>query len=164
MPSIALRNATLRLPLAGLGTVTIKSYRVRDAVAAFIQKGGRLLDTAAMYNNYAEIRLGLEASGVLDLSDLIITGKVMPFGHREVRAAILDALQALGRSQLEIGMLHWPGDISSGKLLHGKPLPPCAEVIGDSVFWRRCREASYDALLELQSEGLIQVLGVSNFA
>lgn len=158
-------NTTLHMPLAGLGTGTMKKFRVTDAVAAFLQRGGRHLDTAAMYNNYAAIRAGLEASGVQDLSDLVLTWKFMPLGAEELREGLRTALEALGRKRLEIALLHWPGDISAGKLMHGKPNPACVEPLPDGLIsWRRCRRESYGALLRAQREGLVVAVGVSNFS
>jgi len=155
----------VELPLAGLGTGTLARHRITGAVASFLRMGGRHLDTAAMYENYAEVRAGIEASGLLDLSQIVITSKMMPLGRHGVQKAVDEALTGLGVKHLDIALLHWPGDITSGKLMHGKPLPVCAEVLKDgNVSWQRCRVESYAALQEERNAGRVGAVGVSNFA
>jgi len=149
------------LPLIGLGTGTIRTHRVAEAVASFLRLGGRHIDTAVMYDNYAAIRAGIERSGLGEPSELVITSKMMPLGRQAVREAVSAARAGLGRPRLEVALLHWPGDVPGGKLLHGAPLPPCVDEAGS---WARCRRESYDALAELQQAGLVAAIGVSNFA
>lgn len=153
-------TAAVELPLVGLGTGTIRAHRVAAAVASFLRLGGRHLDTAVMYDNYATIRAGIEDSDVAP-SEVVVTGKMMPLGGQAVRDAISGALAGLGRARLEIALLHWPGDVPGGKLLHGAALPPCVEEGGS---WARCRRESYAALLEEQRAGRVGAVGVSNFA
>merc|ERR1719464_1533716 len=87
---------------------------------------------------------------------------MMPLGRDYVQQAVAQALQELGVGRLAVALLHWPGDVPSGKLQHGAPLPACAAEEGGS--WRRCRVESYAALLGEQAEGRVGAVGVSNFA
>lgn len=162
-------TSAVELPLLGLGTGTMPRQRVSGAVAEFLRLGGRHLDTAEMYDNYAEVRAGIEASGLANRPDLVVTGKVMPLGREHVRSAVHDALAGLGLDRIDVFLLHWPGDIASGKLMHGRPPPPCVEQgqwLGEKSgpSWRRCRNESYAALLEEQATGRVRAVGVSNFA
>lgn len=160
------------MPLMALGTGTMQLGRVAGAVATFLEHGGRHVDTAVMYDNYAETHAGLVASGLPAdvLNSVVFTWKVMPFGRDYVRREVHTAIKRLGLQRLDIALLHWPGDVTNGKLLHGYPLPECVELLQDAatgaVFhsWHACRLLSYEALLEEQALGRIAGVGVSNFA
>lgn len=159
----------LAMPVVGLGTGTLAASRTTAAVAAFLRLGGRHLDTAAMYDNYAEVRSGIEASGLTNLSEVVVTWKLMPLGRKYVRNAVAAALRGLGLNKVHIALLHWPGDVASGKLMQGMPLPSCVSVEDgshDSVLhsWRACRHESYAALAEERAAGRVLSIGVSNFA
>eukprot|EP00928_Gymnodinium_smaydae_P038731 TRINITY_DN26645_c1_g2_i1.p1 TRINITY_DN26645_c1_g2~~TRINITY_DN26645_c1_g2_i1.p1 ORF type:complete len:936 (-),score=169.18 TRINITY_DN26645_c1_g2_i1:117-2777(-) len=154
----------LELPLVGLGTGSMPKQRVKGAVASFIQAGGRHLDLAVMYDNLAEVRAGVQASGLRNASEVVYTFKMMPLGFAAVQRAIAEALSALGVQRLDVALLHWPGDIANGKLLHGAPLPECAEPSHGNVSWRRCRKESYAALQAELAAGRVRAVGVSNFA
>eukprot|EP00927_Polykrikos_kofoidii_P042799 TRINITY_DN36853_c0_g1_i1.p1 TRINITY_DN36853_c0_g1~~TRINITY_DN36853_c0_g1_i1.p1 ORF type:complete len:906 (-),score=113.55 TRINITY_DN36853_c0_g1_i1:240-2957(-) len=169
------RYQLVALPLVGLGTGTLKLDRVEGAVATFLHFGGRHIDTASMYDNYKEIRKGIESSGLENRSEVVFTVKMMPLGFDFVRQAVGAAIKELGTAYLDIGLLHWPGDVTSGKLLHDAPLPTCVESgtrklasVGAShhgaTSWRRCRAESYAALLLEFAEGRVRAVGVSNFA
>merc|ERR1712193_150119 len=103
-PSISFERATTRvdLPLVGPGTGTIPQHRVTAAVTMFLQMGGRHLDTAAMYENYAEIRTGIESSGLQDPSQVVITFKMMPLGRAAVNNIVAEAMAGLGVKYLDI--------------------------------------------------------------
>lgn len=159
-----LQTPPVEMPQIALGTGTIDRTRLPAAVARFLQLGGRHFDTAMMYDSYKEIKLGIESSGLSNTSNLFFTGKVMPFGREEVKKAVSKALSELGVAAIDVFLLHWPGDISSGKLLHGQPLPPCAERQGEEVHWLKCRLESYAALDEEMKAGRVRAIGVSNFA
>ncbi|CAK9029371.1 unnamed protein product, partial [Durusdinium trenchii] len=70
------------MPTVALGTGTMPKERVADAVATFVALGGRHIDTAAMYENYLEIRQGLDRAAETERrrTDVFITSKVMPLG------------------------------------------------------------------------------------
>jgi len=167
---VPLPRSGVMLPLAGLGTGTLPQERITGAVATFIRRGGRHLDTAVMYDNYAELRAGVVASGLEDRSSLVVTWKVMPLGRDYVNKAVDTALKELGVESLDLALLHWPGDITSGKLMHGKPIPDCVSKESDPASggavhsWQACRRESYAALLEERKAGRIRAVGVSNFA
>eukprot|EP00931_Biecheleriopsis_adriatica_P062148 TRINITY_DN37422_c0_g1_i1.p1 TRINITY_DN37422_c0_g1~~TRINITY_DN37422_c0_g1_i1.p1 ORF type:complete len:372 (+),score=83.16 TRINITY_DN37422_c0_g1_i1:947-2062(+) len=172
VPTVPVRGLenkeSVAMPVVALGTGTMAKQKVASSVAAFLSLGGRHLDTAAMYENYVQVREGIESSGLRDLSDLVITGKVMPLGREHVLAGIQEALAGLNVRSIDIMLLQWPGDNPAGKLLRGAPLPSCADRFERagvvSVSWRRCRVESYKALVEEQAAGRVRAIGVSNFA
>mmetsp|Transcript_87346 Transcript_87346/g.154859 ORF Transcript_87346/g.154859 Transcript_87346/m.154859 type:complete len:901 (+) Transcript_87346:27-2729(+) len=170
VPTVELKTMEkpLRMPIVALGTGTMAIGRVANAVSTFIRQGGMHIDTAGMYDNYLEVREGIESSGIKDQSQIVITTKVMPLGRAHVVAAVRSALEGLKMTGVDIFLLHWPGDNNEGKLLHGAPLPSCARRFEKegvvSVSWRHCRIESYQALVEEQQAGRIQSIGVSNFA
>jgi len=86
-------------------------------------------------------------------------------GKHHIHKALQVALEGLGTFKFSVAMLHWPGDIESGKLMHGKPPPSCVlHLENGTSSWERCRDESYAALLEEQKIGRVDVVGVSNFA
>ena len=117
----------VHLPFLGLGTGTLSQDRVTSVVTQFLSLGGRHLDTAVMYGNYDEIKLGIQASGHTNRSELVVTFKVMPFGRDYVKAKVEAAIEGMDLDYVDIGMLHWPGDVANGKLLHGASLPECVD-------------------------------------
>eukprot|EP00929_Paragymnodinium_shiwhaense_P019959 TRINITY_DN13440_c0_g1_i1.p1 TRINITY_DN13440_c0_g1~~TRINITY_DN13440_c0_g1_i1.p1 ORF type:complete len:908 (-),score=176.21 TRINITY_DN13440_c0_g1_i1:470-3193(-) len=148
-----------------LGTGTIAEQRVAGAVTDFLREGGRHLDLAQMYDNYASVRAGMEASGLGQAEHVALSWKVMPLGAAHIQQAVAEALKELKRERLDVAMLHWPGDISTGKLLRGAPLPPCATRLPEgNVSWMRCRLDSYMALMKERDAGRVGAVGVSNFA
>jgi len=161
----------LNIPLLGLGTGTLPNNAgaFETSVATFLRRGGRLLDTAVMYDNAKQLQMAIASSGIPS-EEVVITWKVMPFGYTYVVEQLTKALKDLGRKSLEIALLHWPGDVTNGKLRHGRPMPDCVSqvthpetgVVMDN--WQQCRLESYQALHHIQGEGYVRAVGVSNFA
>lgn len=87
----------VQLPLVGLGTYKAQGSAAVAAVTAALAAGFRHIDTAAVYNNYAEVRQGIAASGI-SRQELFITSKVSPFEHgtEGAAASVQNALHGLG--------------------------------------------------------------------
>lgn len=139
VPMIKLNDGNL-IPQLGLGVWqvdrAITARVVRDGIAA----GYRLIDTAEGYDNEEGVGEAIRTGGV-PRDQLFITSKLRNGGHaRDLALKSFDAtMKKLGIDQLDLFLIHWPVP-SQGKY---------AEA------WK--------TLVELQKQGRIKSIGVSNF-
>jgi 2,5-diketo-D-gluconate reductase A len=133
-------NSGYHIPLLGLGTYPMNGADGVAAMAQAISLGYRLLDTAAKYENEAAVGEAIKRSGVAR-PELFVTTKLRgaEHGRSKVRSAVSGSLDRLGLDYLDLYLIHWP-------------LPRLGLFV-----------ESYEAMLELASEGLIRSAGVSNF-
>lgn len=126
------------LPLFGLGCYKLQGEETEQAVAFAVDKGYRLFDTAAYYGNEREVGLGLSKSA-LRRDEYSIVTKLWHDNHgsQETKDAARESLEKLGTDYLDLYLIHGPG---SGRNLE-----------------------TWEAMIELKSEGLIKSIGVSNF-
>ena len=129
-----------KVPSLGLGTYRLTGEACVRAVERGLSVGYRHLDTAQMYGNEAEVGRGIENSGV-DRGEIFVTTKVWPsdFARDRVIRKTRESLKKLGTGYVDLLLMHWPGD--------GVPL---GETLG--------------AMRELQQEGGVLHIGVSNFS
>jgi diketogulonate reductase-like aldo/keto reductase len=129
-----------RIPSLGLGTYRLTGEACSRAVERALSMGYRHVDTAQMYGNEAEVGQGIEASGV-DREEVFVTTKVWPsdFEHDRVIRTTHESLRKLGVDHIDLLLMHWPPN--------GAPL---GETLG--------------AMRELQDEGSVRHIGVSNFS
>ena len=150
MSGTAPQDTTFALPMVGFGTYLISDEDAPAAVAEAIKAGYRHIDTAAGYHNEAGvgkgIAQGLAATG-LSHDDIYVTTKLWPGNPAWGDApkgydATLDAFEvsrsALALDVIDLYLIHAP---SGG-----------AERVNE---WR--------ALVDLQAQGKIRSIGVSNF-
>lgn len=105
------RSAALRLSPIGFGCSRYRDgeYVERaDSVAAALDAGYRLLDSAELYGNEGRIGDVLAARGSPDRSSLFLLGKVWNTNHGHVREACERSLSALGTDYFDCYALHWP--------------------------------------------------------
>ena len=106
----ALSNG-LQMPTVGLGTWRIRgTEETAFAVEKSLDSGYRLIDTAAMYENEADIGAALKKFKV-DRKSVFITSKLMSKdqGKEKAAAAIEKTLSNLGTDYLDLYLIHWPG-------------------------------------------------------
>ena len=129
-----------KVPSLGLGTYRLGGEACVEAVELALSMGYRHVDTAQMYGNEAEVGQGMESSGV-DRAEVFLTTKVWPndFRHERVIRRTHESLEKLRTDYVDLLLMHWPGD--------GVPL---GETLG--------------AMRELQEEGGVRHIGVSNFS
>ncbi|CAA9529668.1 MAG: oxidoreductase of aldo/keto reductase family, subgroup 1 [uncultured Solirubrobacteraceae bacterium] len=127
------------VPALGFGTWQLKGKDCSEGVATALQAGYRHIDTARIYENEAEVGEGLRAGGVAR-EEIWVTSKVWTsdFTRDRVRRATEKSLEALGIEQLDLYLMHW----------HNPDVP---------------LEETLTALREVQEEGLVRHIGVSNF-
>lgn len=135
--SLSIQGADV--PKIGLGTWQLTGRDCVAGVAEALHAGYRHVDTARAYENEREVGLGLRDSGVAR-DEVWITSKLWTSSFTRDRAlrSAEKSLEALGIDSIDLYLLHWPN-----------PEVPLAETLG--------------ALRELQDDGRIRHIGVSNF-
>jgi len=129
-----------RLPAVGLGTYRLNGEAGAQSVAAAIELGYRLVDSAFNYENEGAVGAGVRASGV-DRSEIIVTTK-LPGRHHEApraRTSIEESRFRLGLDATDLHLIHWPN--------------PGADRY----------EQAWQALVDAQQRGTVRQIGVSNF-
>lgn len=137
-------NDGYSLPLIGFGT-----YKTEDtlmSVQAAIESGYRLIDTASIYGNEKEVGEAVKRTRV-PRHHLYITSKVWrtDLGYDATRKAFKNTLKRLSLEYLDLYLIHWPANSKNYK------------------DWIKVNAETWRAMEELQDEGLIRSIGVSNF-
>ncbi|WP_262281645.1 aldo/keto reductase [Micromonospora sp. MA102] len=141
VPDISLNDGNT-IPQLGFGVFQIDPKDTVQAVSTALEVGYRHIDTAEMYGNEAEVGQAVRTSG-LDRSEVFVTSKLSNAFHRpdDARKAFESTLAELKFDYLDLFLIHWP-------------LP--TRYDGDFV-------ATWRALEELQRDGRVRSIGVSNF-
>jgi 2,5-diketo-D-gluconate reductase B len=128
-----------KVPSLGLGTYQLSSEECAGAVERALALGYRHIDTAQMYGNESEVGRGIHNSGVTR-EEIFLTTKVWPsdFSYQRTVQTTHGSLKKLGTDHVDLLLMHWP---SRDVLLE--------ETLG--------------AMRELQEEGGVRYIGVSNF-
>ena len=135
-------NQGLELPWLGLGVFQSPPGEATEgAVRAALRLGYRLIDTASMYGNEADVGRAVRASGI-PREEIVVTTKLWhsDHGYGPARAAARKSADLLGLGPIDLYLIHWPRANSPQERL-------------DS--WR--------ALEDLRGEGLCRAIGVSNY-
>ena len=128
-----------KVPSLGLGTWRLSGEECRRAVERALALGYRHIDTAQMYRNEDEVGKGMQSSGV-DREEVFLTTKVWPsdFSYGRVIETTRGSLKSLHTDRVDLLLMHWPSRSV-----------PLEETLG--------------AMRELQEEGSVRHIGVSNF-
>ncbi|WP_402468430.1 aldo/keto reductase [Isoptericola aurantiacus] len=138
VPSITLNDGR-SIPQLGFGVFQIPLEETKDATAVALDVGYRHIDTAELYGNEAGVGEAVAASGV-DREDVFVTSKLNN-KHLDFDGAVVAGRQSardLG-GYVDLFLIHWPLTTISDFLPR----------------WR--------ALEQLQKEGVVRSIGVSNF-
>jgi 2,5-diketo-D-gluconate reductase B len=127
------------VPSIGLGTWRLSGEECVRAVERALVLGYRHIDTAQMYANEGEVGRGIRNSGV-DRGEVFLVTKVRTssFSYDDVIRSTRESLKKLGTEYVDLLLMHWPN-----------PSVPLGETLG--------------AMTELQEEGSVRHVGVSNF-
>ncbi len=139
IPTYVLNDGT-RLPAIGFGTYPLRGEDGTAAMVGALAAGYRLLDTAVNYENEAEVGEAIRRSG-LPRDEVLVASKI-PGRHHAYDDAIASVRASLERLRVErtdLHLIHWPNP-GQGKYVEA---------------WR--------ALVQLQKDGLVRSIGVSNF-
>jgi diketogulonate reductase-like aldo/keto reductase len=126
------------MPLLGLGTWQARGRGVENAVRTALEVGYRLIDTAQMYGNEAEVGRAIAGSG-LPREDVFVTTKMWPDRAGRERQTLDESLAALGLDQVDLWLIHWPP--------RGGARPDV-----------------WEKFLEAQNDGRSRAVGVSNYS
>ena len=138
MQKVKLNNG-VEIPILGFGTFQITDpIEAEQAVIAAIKAGYRHIDTAQSYMNEEAVGRGIANSGV-PREELFVTTKVWVenVSYEGVKASFERSLKRLGLDYVDMLLIH----------------QPYSDVYGA---WR--------AMEELQEQGKVRAIGVSNFA
>ena len=134
MEYLTLNNGVL-MPLIGFGTFMLGGEVCKNAVAAAIQSGYRMIDTAEAYGNEKAVGEGIKQSG-MDRRALFLVTKVNFKSYENAEQTVMRSLQDLQTDYLDLLLLHWP-------------------FANYYAAWR--------ALEKLYAGGSVRAIGVSNF-
>ncbi len=139
VPPIVLRDGKL-MPQLGFGTWQIPAADCPRLVGEAIRLGYRSIDTAQGYGNEDGIGRAIRDSG-LPRADFFITSKLRNSAHtRDLALRSFDeTMTKLGIEQIDLFLIHWP-------------VPAQDKYV-----------EAWKTLVELQQQGHIRSIGVSNF-
>jgi len=131
----------MTVPAFGLGTFRLKDQVVIDSVTNGLEVGYRVIDTAQIYGNEAEVGQAIAASSV-PRDELFITTKIWTdnFAADKLIPSLKESLAKLQTNHVDLTLIHWPspqGKVSVGEFM--------------------------TALLEARQQGLTRQIGISNF-
>ncbi|MCV7176472.1 aldo/keto reductase [Mycolicibacterium sphagni] len=144
MPAAAIPTVTLNddntIPVLGLGVAELSAEETENAVAAALEAGYRLIDTAAAYGNEEIVGRAIAASGI-PRDQLFITTKVATEdqGFQASQDALKASLERLGLDYVDLYLIHWPAE-QNGKYID-----------------------AWGGVMRSRQDGLIKSIGVSNF-
>jgi 2,5-diketo-D-gluconate reductase A len=138
-PKIPLNDGN-RIPQLGLGVWQVEPEITARVVRDAIEVGYRAIDTAEGYHNEEGVGEAIRTCGV-PREELFITSKLRNGGHgRDEALRSFDAsMKALGLDMLDMFLIHWP-------------VPKQDKYV-----------EAWKTLVELQKDGRIKTIGVSNF-
>ena len=128
-------NNGVQMPLAGFGTFMLSGETCAGAVAAAVESGYRMIDTAEAYGNETAVGEGIRRSGV-DRRELFLITKVNFKSYEHAEQTVMQSLAALQTDYVDLLLLHWP-------------------FANYYAAWR--------ALEKLYADGRVRAIGVSNF-
>lgn len=140
LPAHIALNDGNSIPRVGLGVWRLPDADAPQLVADAIDAGYRHIDTAEAYQNEAGVGQGLKRAKVRR-RDLWVTSKLQTSlqGYDSTLRAFDQTMVKLGLDQLDLFLIHWPAPA------------------------RNRYVETWKAFIELQQQGRIRSIGVSNF-
>ncbi len=107
MKTLAANGANI--PALGLGTFRLQSTECTDIVQKALAAGYRHIDTAAFYENEAEIGAALRLTEI-SRNEIFLTTKVWPSEVSDglFQRSVEGSLKRLGLDQVDLLLIHWP--------------------------------------------------------
>ena len=139
IPNIRLNDGRT-IPQLGYGVWEVPNDTVPTTIAAAVEAGYRAIDTAQGYDNEEGVGRGIAQCG-LPREQLFITSKMRTRdqGYETTLKSCMGSLERLGLDYLDLFLIHWP--------------VPAHDRYSDT--WK--------AFVQLQRDGRIRSIGVSNF-
>jgi diketogulonate reductase-like aldo/keto reductase len=128
------------IPRLGLGTWPLDDDEAYAAVGTALDRGYRLIDSAARYDNEVGVGRAIADSDV-PREEIVVTTKLpgADHGYEQALAGFEESRRRLGLEYVDLFLIHWP--------------LPSVGLYADT--WR--------AFAHLREEGLVRSIGVSNF-
>lgn len=129
----------------------------------------RFIDSAELYTSAPAVGRGLSdniARGIYTRDELFITSKLsgLPTGnYQAIRARVESILTDLGVDELDLLLVHWPGENNSCRAMAADP---ASQEFADAMSFSKFAESVGEAwsnMLRLRADGLTKRVGVSNF-
>jgi 2,5-diketo-D-gluconate reductase A len=139
VPNVTLRPE-VEIPQLGYGVFQVPPKETEVAVARALQAGYRHIDTAAAYKNEGAVGQAIHASGI-PREEIFVTTKCFndDHGRDKAKRAFKASLERLELEHIDLYLIHWP--------------VPSHDLYVET----------WQAFIELQAEGLVRAIGVSNF-
>ncbi|CAM5589961.1 hypothetical protein SHIRM173S_01305 [Streptomyces hirsutus] len=139
IPNHTLNDGTT-IPAIGLGTWPMDDAQAEQSVAAALETGYRLVDTATNYHNETGVGRAVARAGV-PREEVVVTTKLpgRHHGYEETLASFEESRARLGLEYVDLYLIHWP-------------LPRVGKYVD-----------SWKAMIKLREDGLVRSIGVSNF-
>lgn len=136
-----LLNDRNEIPVLGLGTWLSRGADCTRAVEFALRHGYDHIDTAQVYNNERQVGQGWKASG-RRREELFITTKITNAnqGYGKSIRSHKSSLKALQTDYVDLLLIHWPETQNFDRSIE-----------------------TWQALIDLQTQGLTRSIGVSNF-
>jgi 2,5-diketo-D-gluconate reductase A len=139
VPAVTLADGNT-IPQLGFGVFQIPPKETAEAVTRALLAGYRHVDTAAAYHNEAAVGQAIHAAG-LEREDVFITTKCFndDQGKEQAKHALKASLEQLEMEFVDLYLIHWP-------------VPSRDKYV-----------ETWEAFVDLQNDGLVRSIGVSNF-
>jgi len=139
VPRVSLRP-DVAIPQLGYGVFQVPPRETEEPVARALATGYRHIDTAAAYGNEGPVGQAIHASGI-PRGEIFVTTKCFndDHGHDKAKRAFKASLERLELEHIDLYLIHWP--------------VPTNDLYVET----------WQAFIELQAEGLVRAIGVSNF-
>lgn len=128
-------NNGIRMPLVGFGTFMLGGETCTEAIAAAIESGYRMIDTAEAYGNEKAVGDGIKQSGI-DRKELFLVTKVNFKSYENAEQTVMQSLANLQTDYIDLLLLHWS--------------------------FANCY-AAWRVLEKVYTEGKVRAIGVSDF-
>lgn len=149
MVEAARLNTGLQIPRIGFGTWEVTpDNAAKAAVAAALEAGYRLIDTAKIYGNERGVGEAIRESDI-PREEIFVTTKLWNSdqGYESALNAFDATLERLGLDYVDLYLIHWPAGHHSG----------------DAETNRTRRQQTWKAFEELAASKRARNIGVSNF-
>jgi diketogulonate reductase-like aldo/keto reductase len=139
VPQVPLAGG-VEIPQLGFGVFQVPPADTAEVATRALLAGYRHIDTAAAYGNEAGVGQAVRAAG-LARGEVFLTTKCFndDHGYEEARHACHASLERLGVDYIDLYLIHWP-------------VPARDRYV-----------ETWKAFVELQAEGRVRAIGVSNF-
>jgi 2,5-diketo-D-gluconate reductase A len=139
IPNITLNDGET-IPQLGFGVFQVPPEDTAEVATRALLAGYRHIDTAAAYGNEAGVGQALHAAG-LERDEVFITTKCPndDHGYEQAMRALKGSLDHLEMEHVDLYLIHWP-------------VPAHDKYV-----------ETWKAFIDLQAQGLVRSIGVSNF-